>query len=200
MKKTLWLYVIALFVTGIFISCEEVSEESEYANWADRNQRFIESLADSVETHPDRWFALKAYDLPADDEDNLSATKDVNDYVYYQIEEEGTGTTSPIATDSIRCNYRVWLINDKLIDQSYRGEILDPSISVPAKFYMSNIIKGWTTALQQMNQGDVWMVYIPYTLGYGTSASGDVPGYSALKCRINLTDFSPIGSNMPNWQ
>ncbi len=200
MKKTLWLLWAALTTSCLFSACDETSEVNEYADWRNRNQRFIDSIAAVAEENADgNWRIYKSYTLPPDNPNDLTMAKDVNNYVYCHIEENGTGTTSPIYTDSIRASYRVWLINDVLIDQSFRGEF-NSAISVPSKFSMSSTIIGWTTALQQMRTGDSWTIYIPYELGYGKHGSGDVPGYSALKYWVNLAGIYPTGTVVPEWQ
>lgn len=200
MKKTLWLLWAALTASCLFSACDETSEVDEYANWRERNQRFIDSIAAVAEENPDgNWRIYKSYALPEDNPNDLAIMKDVNNYVYCHIEESGTGTTSPIYTDSIHASYRVWLINDVLIDQSFRGEF-NPAISVPSKFSMSNTIVGWTTALQHMHTGDSWTIYIPYTLGYGIRENGDIPGYSALKYWVHLAGIYPTGTAVPGWQ
>ena len=200
MKKTLWLLWAALITSCLFSACDETSEVNEYADWRNRNQRFVDSIAAVAEENADgNWRIYKSYTLPPDNPNDLTVVKDVNNYVYCHIEENGTGTTSPIYTDSIRASYRVWLINDILIDQSFRGEF-NPAISVPSKFSMSSTIIGWTTALQQMRTGDSWIIYIPYELGYGKRQSGDVPGYSALKYWVNLAGVYPTGTVVPEWQ
>ena len=201
LKKSIPLLWAALLGGAMFTACDEQSEVSEYAHWKERNQEVIDALADSVRQNPDEWFALKAYDLTPDDEDNLSTTHRVNDYVYCRVMKSGDATTTPpVFTDSIRADYRMWLINGEVIDQSYRGETLDPAISVPAKFPMTGMITGWTTALQHMRVGDQWTVYIPYTLGYGTKGSGAIPGYSTLKYHIHLAGVYPTGTTVPGWQ
>lgn len=200
MKRIPWLLWAALTIPCLFTACDETSEESEYANWRERNQRFVDSIAAVAEENADgNWRIYKSYTLPADNPNDLAMVKDVNNYVYCHIEENGTGTTSPIYTDSIRASYRVWLINDALIDQSFRGEF-NPAISVPSKFAMSGTIVGWTTAMQQMRVGDSWTIYIPYQLGYGTRESGDVPGYSTLKYWVHLTGIYPTGTVVPEWK
>lgn len=200
MKKTLWLLWAALITSCLFSACDETSEVNEYADWRNRNQRFVDSIAAVAEENADgNWRIYKSYTLPPDNPNDLTVVKDVNNYVYCHIEENGTGTASPIYTDSIRASYRVWLINDILIDQSFRGEF-NPAISVPSKFAMSSTIIGWTTALQQMRTGDSWTIYIPYELGYGKRQSGDVPGYSALKYWVNLAGVYPTGTVVPEWQ
>jgi FKBP-type peptidyl-prolyl cis-trans isomerase FklB len=41
--------------------------------------------------------------------------------------------------------------------------------------------------------GDIWRIYIPYTLGYGTSNSSTIPAYSTLIFDVNLVGFTPAG-------
>lgn len=200
MKKSLWLLLAAMMASIFATSCEEKTEESEYAHWQERNQRFIDSIAAIAEENVDgQWLVYKSWRLPADNPNDLTATPSVNNYVYCHVEKKGDGDISPIYTDSIRANYRVWLINGELIDQSFKGE-LDPSINVPAEFAMSGMIDGWTTAVQQMHAGDIWTVYMPYTLGYGQTKTGSIPGYSTLKYLINLVDVYPTGTPLPDWQ
>ena len=200
MKKTLWLLCAAVITSCLFAACDESSEAGEYADWRNRNQRFIDSIAAVAEENIDgNWRIYKSFTLPADNPNDLGLVKDVNDYVYCHIEQRGTGTESPIFTDSIRANSRVWLINDVLIDQSFRGEF-NPDISVPGKFAMNSTIVGWTTALQQMHVGDSWTIYIPYSMGYGERESGIIPGYSTLKYWVNLAGIYPTGTVVPDWQ
>lgn len=200
LKKSIHLLWAALLGGAMFTACDEQSEVSEYANWKERNQQFIDSIADVARNNPEEWRIIKAYDLAEDDSDNLAAQRDPNNYVYCYVEKKGDGTVSPISTDSIRADYRVWLINDEVIDQSFRGEI-NPEISVPAKFAMNgNMITGWLSALQHMHVGDQWIVYMPYTLGYGTAGSGSIPGYSTLRYYIHLAAIYPTGTIVPGWQ
>ena len=42
----------------------------------------------------------------------------------------------------------------------------------PEAFRLCDVIDGWQLALQRMRAGDKWIIYIPYTMGYGTRASG----------------------------
>jgi FKBP-type peptidyl-prolyl cis-trans isomerase FklB len=200
MKKSIWLTWFAVMMSFCFIACDETSEVNEYANWRERNQRFVDSIAAVAEENADgKWRIIKSYKLPADNPNDLSATSDVNDYIYCHVEEVGTGTESPIFTDSVRTNYRAWLINGELVDQSFRGEF-DPLKAVPTKFAMNATITGWGTALHHMHLGDSWTVYIPYALGYGSIVSGSVPAYSTLKYWINLAGIYPLGTTVPAWK
>ena len=44
----------------------------------------------------------------------------------------------------------------------------------------------WQLALQRMRAGDKWIIYIPYTMGYGTRASGPIPAFSTLVFEVEL--------------
>ena len=77
----------------------------------------------------------------------------------YKILTAGTGL-KPAATDSVVCNYRGTLVNGTEFDSSYkRGQ--------PATFGVSQVIKGWTEALQLMPVGSKWQLFIPSNLAYG---------------------------------
>jgi FKBP-type peptidyl-prolyl cis-trans isomerase FklB len=82
----------------------------------------------------------------------------------YKILTAGTGP-KPAATDTVVCNYRGTLIDGKEFDSSYkRGQ--------PATFGVSQVIKGWTEALQLMPVGSKWQLFIPSSLAYGERGAG----------------------------
>src|SRR5580698_608394 len=82
----------------------------------------------------------------------------------YKILTAGTGP-KPAATDTVVCNYRGTLIDGKEFDSSYkRGQ--------PATFGVSQVIKGWTEALQLMPVGSKWQLFIPSNLAYGPRGAG----------------------------
>ena len=183
MKKSILWVIGLLFSASYFItSCEETDGAVDpYFNWEERNQLYIDSIAKVAKANPSQWKVIHTYkSVPPINELN----PDVNDYVYCKVLEEGTGSVKPIFTDSVTAHYRGKLIPlyngaTYVFDQSYRGD-LNPEIAVPVGFAVDGVISGWTTALQEMREGDRWEVYIPYTLGYDTSGSGSIPGYSTL--------------------
>ena len=56
----------------------------------------------------------------------------------------------------------------------------------PEAFRLSEVIEGWQIALQKMRVGDRWIIYIPYTMGYGTRTSGPIPAFSTLVFEVQL--------------
>lgn len=79
--------------------------------------------------------------------------------VQYKVLESGDGA-SPSASDTVRVHYTGRLTSGEVFDSSVeRGE--------PASFQVGRVIKGWQMALQEMQVGDKWMLYIPPDLAYG---------------------------------
>jgi len=82
----------------------------------------------------------------------------------YKVIKEGSGPT-PKATDTVITNYRGTLLNGKEFDSSYkRGQ--------PATFGVTQVIPGWTEALQLMKVGSKWQLFIPAKLAYGERGPG----------------------------
>ena len=67
----------------------------------------------------------------------------------------------------------------KKFDNSYER-------NCPEAFRLNQVIEGWQIALQQMHVGDKWIIYIPYTVGYGNRASGPIPAFSTLIFEVEL--------------
>ncbi|MBE0596607.1 MAG: FKBP-type peptidyl-prolyl cis-trans isomerase [Desulfuromonadales bacterium] len=89
----------------------------------------------------------------------------------YKVIEEGTGP-KPSAGDTVTVHYEGRLVDGTVFDSSLqRGE--------PATFPVSGVIPGWTEALQQMNQGAKYELYIPAKLAYGERGAGPVIGPNA---------------------
>lgn len=178
-----------------FTSCEETAEVDEYANWQARNTEYIDSIAAIAEANTDgKWKKILSFKLNETSIDSTATEWDNSCYIYCHIESEGTGTKSPVFSDTVLVNYRGSLIpttsypQGKVFDQSYLGE-LNHETNKPKKFSCGGIIVGWSTALQQMKKGDVWKVYIPAKLGYGSSSQSNIPAHSTLIFTINLVDF-----------
>lgn len=192
-KSILWLIGLLCVASLSIVSCSETDGvEDPYANWKERNQHYIDSIAAVAEANlgdgVGQWKIVRSYKLPPL---GLDEKGKVNDNVYCKILKVGDGMESPLFTDTASVNYRGWLINKVVFDQSYQGE-LDPDVTSPQEFVVGGVITGWSTALTKghgnMKVGDRWEVYIPYQLAYGESGSGDIPGYSTLIFDVNLVD------------
>lgn len=98
---------------------------------------------------------------------------------YLVLESGDTGGTSPTLNDSVLAHYHGTFIDGEVFDSSVdRGE--------PAEFGVSQVIAGWTEALQMMKPGDKWRLFIPSDLAYGETGSGPIGPFTALIFDVEL--------------
>ena len=97
----------------------------------------------------------------------------------YEIITEGTGPM-PGPNDQVEVHYRGTLVDGTVFDSSIdRGETVT--------FGVSQVIQGWTEALQLMPTGSKWLLAIPSDLAYGAGGAGEVIGPdSALIFEVEL--------------
>ena len=96
----------------------------------------------------------------------------------YKVIEEGSGET-PTEKSKVTVHYRGTLINGEEFDSSYkRGQ--------PYTTPLTNVIPGWTEALQLMPVGSKWELYIPSNLAYGNSPKGPGGPNSTLIFEVEL--------------
>jgi len=90
---------------------------------------------------------------------------------------------SPTANDAVLAHYHGTLIDGTVFDSSVdRGE--------PAEFGLNQVISGWTEALQLMNVGDKWRLFLPPNLAYGEqSPTPAIPPNSALIFEVELLEI-----------
>ena len=78
----------------------------------------------------------------------------------------------PAPSDQVTVHYHGTLLDGTVFDSSVdRGE--------PASFGVTQVIKGWTEALQLMSIGDKWKLTIPSDLAYGDQGAGGMIGPGA---------------------
>jgi FKBP-type peptidyl-prolyl cis-trans isomerase FklB len=86
----------------------------------------------------------------------------------YKVIKAGSGK-KPTLTDTVTTHYRGTLIDGKEFDSSYRR-------GKPATFPVNGVIRGWTEALQLMEEGAKWQLFIPSSLAYGERGAGQMIG------------------------
>lgn len=190
-KSILWVIGLLFSASLVVTSCDETSGTLDpYADWEERNQAYIDSIAAVAQANPGEWKIIHSYKFSPVDFGSLGGTVlNVNDYVYCKILKSGAGET-PLFTDTVAVNYKGELIplsngETVVFDKSYQGE-LDENIAKPAEFQVGGLIAGWTTALQEMKEGDRWLLYIPNELGYGSAGQSSIPAYSTLIFDLHL--------------
>ena len=100
----------------------------------------------------------------------------------YKILKSGPTGPSPKKTDTVEVHYV-----GKLID----GFVFDSSVKrgFPATFGVTEVLPGWSEALQMMKAGDKWEVYLPPGLAYGEFPTSHIGPNSTLIFEIELLSF-----------
>lgn len=101
----------------------------------------------------------------------------------YEVLTPGTGE-KPAASSKVTVHYTGKLLDGSVFDSSVdRGE--------PASFGVTQVIAGWTEALQLMEVGAKWRLFIPYNLAYGErGAGGAIPPYATLIFDVELISIN----------
>ncbi len=89
----------------------------------------------------------------------------------YKVIKAGSGK-KPTINDTVTAHYRGTLINGTEFDSSIRR-------GKPASFAVKGVIPGWTEALQLMEEGAKWQLFIPANLAYGERGAGREIGPNA---------------------
>lgn len=215
-KNLFWLIALLFTLSFGFMSCaEDTTVEDPYANWDDRNVRYLDSIADVARANeiPElnevgKWVIKCNYKISNESSLNpglggssvssnpFETPPSVNDSVYMKVLEVGEGDgNSPLFTDTVSVYYRGKLINGTVFDQNYSGD-LNTEVHVPTHFALQakqsssvfgdGLIVGWITALQWMKEGDRVELYIPADLGYGTQSQSSIPANSVLIFDLKL--------------
>lgn len=89
----------------------------------------------------------------------------------YKVITAGTGA-SPDANDQVSVEYRGTLVDGTEFDASEKhGGAIELNVG--------QVIPGWTEALQKMQEGSKWELYIPSNLAYGSNGAGGLIGPNA---------------------
>jgi len=100
----------------------------------------------------------------------------------YVVLKQGSGP-KPALTDKVKCDHE-----GKLID----GTVFDSSVKQgkPIEFAVNGVIAGWTEALQLMNTGSKYRLFIPSNLAYGDQQMGaDIKPGSTLIFDVDLIEI-----------
>ena len=102
----------------------------------------------------------------------------------YEIIKSGNGKR-PSKVDSVSVHYHGTLIDGTVFDSSVeRG--------TPASFGVHQVIPGWTDALQLMDIGSKYRLFIPQELAYGANPhpGGPIQPFSALIFEVELLEIN----------
>lgn len=190
-NRIFWLVIILSVLTIGFSSCAKDTEVADpYANWKERNEHFIDSIADVADNPPsgEIWRKYENYKIKFQNEINNPMKPydyQVHDYVYvkYAKEEDIFDGSEPLINfgDTVSMAYQGFIINGTRFDGNYYGtfdkEVTDNFTNFGiAENNDIGYVVGRTTALMHMkpDMSDKATVYIPYQMGYGEQNRSDV--------------------------
>ena len=93
-------------------------------------------------------------DVAAPPPDSLKTTSGLS----IKVLQKGTGTRHPTTSDRVTVHYTGWTTDGQMFQTSTGGS--------PATFGVTQVIDGWTEALQRMVEGEKVRVWIPEELAY----------------------------------
>lgn len=100
--------------------------------------------------------------------------------LYYQVLSPGADR-SPSVCSYVTVNYKGMLTNGTVFDST--------ATNSPASFPLITLIEGWKQALPLIKKGGKIRMYLPPSLGYGSSSSGAIPANSILIFEVELLDI-----------
>lgn len=212
MKQMSYVKMVMAFLAVLLClaGCKETDDTvEEFPDWQKKNEAFFaakyQTVKSAIAQGDSSWKIFKSY-TRRDSVDGVPT-----DYILVKVLSQGTGSGSPLFTDTVRVHYLGQMIasttyvddQDRelgyVFDKSWNSDTFDTSIFTPSKFAVSGVVDGFSTALQHMRIGDRWKVYIPHQLGYGSQQNGTVQAYSTLVFDIALAAYYRPGVPVPQW-
>jgi FKBP-type peptidyl-prolyl cis-trans isomerase FklB len=128
------------------------------------------ALRNQMENQQKQYIAQMAQENKQQGDDFLASNKQKDGVVslpsglQYKIIKTGSGA-KPTLFDNVTIHYKGTFIDGRVFDSSLeRGE--------PATFPLNKLIAGWSEALQLMQIGDKWQLFVPSYLAYGEHGYG----------------------------
>ncbi len=97
---------------------------------------------------------------------------------FYEIFAPGTGAVTPGVCSNVRVTYVGYLTNGFKFDENTTG----------TTFTLGQLIVGWQKGLPLIKKGGSINLYLPPSLGYGSTATQTIPANSILRFSIQLLD------------
>lgn len=169
--KLIRIFPIVIILALIALpSCLGDSELSDYSEWRQLNQDYINNIATLTED------GHLAYTPITPDWD-----KSFTVYMKWHNENRNPSEVTPLANSSCIVKYTLTNID---------GDTLDSSASFACQ--PINMVTGFMTALTNMRVNDTVTAVIPYTAGYGVYGYSDILPYSTLIFGIRLDSITRL--------
>ena len=145
-------------------------QQVSLAKLAERNRREGEAfLAENK-----KKAGVKIFEVPLSDGTKAE--------LQYKVIAEGSGP-SPKSNDVVVANYRGTFVDGREFDDSAKR-------GAPLKRPANSLgIRGWTEALERMQAGSKWQIFIPPNLAYGETAPPAIGPNTTLIFEVELLSF-----------
>jgi FKBP-type peptidyl-prolyl cis-trans isomerase FklB len=111
--------------------------------------------------------------------------------IQYVVLKSGPPSSEhPTRADAVQIHFEGRTMDGRVFDASSRYK------NGTAIFPLRLLIPGWVVAVQLMNRGDRWRIYIPPEFAYGRTGTNRLAGQT-LAFEIELIDFSPMPPQPP---
>ena len=148
------------------VSCSKAPESSSKAP---------EASSQAPESKPTTEVSPQAFLDQAAAE--AGAVKMPSGLIYKEL-TKGTGA-SPVATDTVKVNYRGTFPDGTEFDSSYKR-------NEPAQFPLNQVIPCWTEGVQKMKVGGKSRLVCPGSIAYGPEGRPGIPPNATLVFEIEL--------------
>ena len=169
------------------IRIDDIYPESLYlSRMAAKNKKAVtERVAKMVADHPEES-AQAAQALTEYLAKKKIVAEPTESGLYYVMTQEGTGEKPEIG-QIVHVHYKGTLLDGTMFDSSYDRQ------PYPFPLGIGQVIPGWDEGIALMSKGEKGMLYIPYYLGYGDRAAGElIKPFSNLVFEVELVDFEDM--------
>ena len=208
-------FVLLLVGCGLAVTAcsSDETTDSVYENWAARNSAAFsdtlsmarKAIAQAKAQYGDAWTEHTPWRMFGNYTLGTGGKPTANDSLVVRVVNsqlsaaEALKAPRPLYTDTVRVAYMGRLMPTsadpagKVFDYSgpskLESDVFNPTLGTASKFAVSNLVVGFTTALQQMHVGDRWRIFIPAKSGYGNAAQTSIPAGSMLIFDLQLQQF-----------
>lgn len=141
-------------------------------------ESILQALRHQIESQQKEFINQMAEHNKASGESFLAGNRHKTDIhttasgLQYRILKKGIGH-SPKLLDVVTVHYQGAFLDGRVFDSSYQRE-------KPSSFPVNRVIPGWSEALQLMQTGDKWQLFIPSYLAYGEIGFGNEIGPNSV--------------------
>lgn len=156
--------IFSVLVIASFAGCSKSSSNPYACNASDYNPCSVKAPASEIQAVQDYLSS-----------NGITGAIQHCSGLFYTIDNPGTGAT-PTVCSNISVTYEGRLTNGTVFD----------SATTPVALNLSQVILGWANGIPQIKAGGSIHLYIPPSLGYGSTARGPIPANSITIFKVSL--------------